>query len=86
MADKVAEAMKEVVKETGLARTTAVTLQGLDYADHLSDAIKKHADGVETLYSQVQVALKSSAGDKELGRKLKEIEEKAQATKKLQAS
>ena len=84
-AEKVTAAMSDALKEAGLARTASITLGGLDYADHLSQAIKSHADGIEKFYSEVQTALKEKAEDKVLNKLLKKIEEKSQNTKKLQA-
>ena len=83
--EKVIEAIGNVLKEVGVARTAAITLQGLEYADNLSQAIKSHADGIETYYSEVQKTLKGSPSDKELAKCLNKIEEKSEATKKLQA-
>ena len=83
--EKVTEAIGNVLKEVGVARTAAITLQGLEYADNLSQAIKSHADGVEAYYSEVQRTLKGSPSEKELAKVLQKIEEKSQATKKLQA-
>ena len=83
--DKVTEAIGSVLKEVGVARTAAITLQGLEYAENLSQAIKSHADGIEGYYSEVQKILKGSPSEKELTKVLHTIEEKSQATKKLQA-
>ena len=87
MVDKVREAMSDCLKEVGTARTCAITLQGLEYADNLSETIKKHAEKVEKLYGEVQQKVKpsSSTSDKEYGKILKKIEEMSQGTKKLQA-
>ena len=87
MVDKVTEAMSNCLKEVGTARTSAITLQGLEYADNLSETIKKHAEKVEKFYGEVQQKAKasSSTSDKEYGKMLKRIEELSQGTKKLQA-
>ena len=83
--DKVTEGISNLLKEVGVARTAAITLQGLEYAENLSQAIKSHADGIEAFYSDVQQTLKGSTSDKELAKVLHKIEEKSQSTKKLQA-
>ena len=85
MEEKLKAVLADTLKEAGVARTSAITLAGLDYADHLSDAIKKHYEDIETLYSTVQKTLKGKASEKELGQILKKVEDKAQATKKFQA-
>eukprot|EP00435_Cladocopium_sp_Y103_P011382 s2437_g3.t1 len=84
--DKLKASLRDTLKEAGVARTAAVTLAGLDYAEHLSDAIKKHYQDIETLYSNVQKTLKGKPSEKDLKDILKKVEEKAQATKKFQAA
>ena len=87
MQEKVNDAMAACLKDVGTARTCAITLQGLEYADNLSDAIKKHAEKVEKLYTHVQTQLKASpsTSDAVLEKSLKKIEELSQGTQKLQA-
>jgi hypothetical protein len=86
MHEKVTEAMEACLKNVGTARTCAITLQGLEYADNLSDAIKKHAEKVEKHYTEVLGKLKaSSTSDKELEKVFKKIEDLSQGTQKLQA-
>ena len=83
--EKLADALADALKEAGVARTSAITLAGLDYAENLGDAIKKHYNDIECLYTHVQKTMKGKPTEKELNHCLKKIEEKAQATKKLQA-
>ena len=85
MEEKLADALADALKEAGVARTAAITLAGLDYAENLGDAIKKHYSDMESLYTTVQKTMKGKPSEKELNQCLKTIEEKAQATKKLQA-
>ena len=85
MKERVMDALGDLLKESGTARTSAITLGGLEYADNLSNAIKQHADKVEVLYSKVRGSLKKSPGDKEMNQFLKDIEAHSQSTKKLQA-
>ena len=85
MEEKLKGVLADTLKEAGVARTAAITLAELDYAEHLSDAIKKHYEDIEALYSSVQKSLKGKASDKELNQILKKVEDKAQATKKFQA-
>lgn len=86
LGDKVKENLEELLKKAGLARTAAIPLQGLEYADNLSSAIKKHADEVEKIYTSGIASLKASVDDKELNKLMKKVEEKTQATQKLQAT
>ena len=84
--EKVQEAMSNCLKEVGTARTSAITLQGLEYAENLSVTIKKHAEKIEKLYGEVQQKVKdSSTSEKDYQKVLKKIEEASQGTKKLQA-
>lgn len=80
------DAMSLCLKAAGVARTAAISLSGLEFADNLSATIKTHADKVEQLYGEAQKALKSSASEKELKRFLKDILQKGEATEKLQAT
>ena len=83
--DKLKALLAETLKEAGTARTAAITLAGMDYAEHLSDAIKKHYQEIEVLYSTVQKTLSAKASEKEMNHMLKKVEDKGEATKKLQA-
>lgn len=80
------DAISDALKEAGLARTSAITLSGLDFADNLSTAIKDHANKIEALYGSVQKAIKEKVSDKELGKLLVQIEGESANTKKLQAT
>ena len=85
VADKIKALLEDALKESGSARTSAIQLKGLDYAQHLHTAIKDHADKFETLYSEVQGALKGGVDDAKLENYVKQIEAKSEATKKFQA-
>ena len=76
--------MANLLKDAGTARTTAITLAGLEYADHLGTAMRDHADKVETMYKDVQKSLKTK-NDKEIMKWLPKLETEAANTKKLQA-
>lgn len=86
MADKVKEKLEEMLKKSGVARTSSIPLAGLDYAENLGNAIKKHADEVEKLYTDATASIKGSPSDKDMTKLLKKIEDKSQATAKLQAT
>ena len=85
VAEQVSTAAAEALKEAGSARTAAITLNGLEYAENLGKAIKEHADKVEKLYGDIQKQIKNKASDKELAKLLPKIEKEANNTKKLQA-
>ena len=84
--EKVTDAISDALKEAGHARTSAITLSGLEFADNLSTAMKDHANKIESLYGSVQKAIKTKVNDKELGKILVQIEGEAANTKKLQAT
>lgn len=86
LADKIKEKLEEMLKKSGVARTASIPLGGLEYAENLGNAIKKHADEVEKLYTDSTATIKGSPSDKELTKLMKRIEEKSQATAKLQAT
>lgn len=85
VADKLKLALEDLLKESGTARTAAIQLAGLEYADHLHRAIKEHADKVEGLYAEVQTALKRGEKDRVLSDFVSKVEVKSEATKKFQA-
>ena len=83
--EQVTEAINEALKLAGQARTSAITLSGLEFAENLSQAMKDHANKIESLYGQVQKAIKEKKSDKELARFIGMIESEDANTKKLQA-
>ena len=56
--DKMNEMMEAALKEAGLARTSAITLSGLDYAEDLSKVLLSHVQNVEDLFKDVQLLSK----------------------------
>jgi len=85
--DKMNELIEASLKEAGLARTSAITLSGLDYAEDLSKVLLTHVQGVEDLFKEVQLLnKKADATPKEFKKMIKKIETKSEGTKKLQAS
>ena len=85
--DKMNEMMEAALKEAGLARTSAITLSGLDYAEDLSKVLLSHVQNVEDLFKDVQLlSKKEGATEKEFKKMIKKVEAKAEGTKKLQAS
>jgi len=86
VSEQVTEAINEALKLAGQARTSAITLSGLEFADNLSTAMKDHCTKIESLYGQVQKAIKEKKSDKELAKFIGTIESENANTKKLQAS
>ena len=76
--------MAQLLKDAGTARTTSITLAGLEYAEHLGKAMKDHADKVEKVYKEVQQALKTK-NEKEIMKWLQKVETESANTKRLQA-
>lgn len=83
--EQVTDAAADALKEAGSARTAAITLDGLEYAENLGKAIKEHAEKVEKLYGDIQKLIKNKASDKKLSKLLPKIEKESGNTKKLQA-
>lgn len=75
--------MAQLLKDAGTARTTSITLAGLEYAEHLGKAMKDHADKVEKVYEEVQ-ALKTK-NEKEIMKWIQKVETESANTKRLQA-
>ena len=73
--------MALLLKDAGTARTTSITLAGLEYADHLGKAMEDHADKVEKVYKEVQQALKTK-NEKEIMKWIQKVETESANTKK----
>ena len=82
--EKLSDAVALLLKDAGTARTTSITLAGLEYADHLGKAMEDHADKVEKVYKEVQQALKTK-NEKEIMKWIQKVETESANTKKLQA-
>ena len=80
--DKMNELIEASLKEAGLARTSAITLSGLDYAEDLSKVLLTHVQGVEDLFKEVQLLnKKADATTNEFKKMIKKIETKSEGTK-----
>ena len=81
-----AEVMDLTLKEAGVARTSSITLSGLEFAEDLSKVLLNHVTSVEKLFKEVQQVLRSKEStEKDFKRWTKKVQEKSDGTKKLQA-
>lgn len=83
------EALKDQIgdalKEAGTARTCALSLDGMEFAQELSNTLLKAAGEVESLYKKVRGALNKNVLDKELKGFIGAMTKKVEAVKKLKA-
>lgn len=77
--------MAAALKAAGVARTSAISLAGLEFAETLSTAIKTHVDAVEALFNQMQTLFKGGPSEKDMKKFMKKIAEHEEKTQKLQA-
>lgn len=75
----------EFLKCAAMARTKSLTLAGLDYAQDLSNTLLDHAKSIESIYREIQKAVKKRADPKAFKDFLKIMDEKEAASDKFKA-
>lgn len=85
LAEQVKISLGESLQLVQKARTSAITLSGLEFAADLCETIMKHTGTVEASYKAISKVVEKPAKDQVLQGHLKEIEDKDKITRKLQA-
>lgn len=83
--DVVKELANERLKKVSMARTNSVSLDGLDFAEDLSQTMLTHCNTVEAKYKEVQNAIRKGTSDAALRAFQKSLEALDKETTKLQA-
>lgn len=82
--DEVAELAADVLKAATSARTDSVKVEGLEFADDLSQKLLTHCNAVEAKYKEVRKTIDKGASDGVLRAFKTTLESLDKATKKYQ--
>lgn len=83
--DEVKEIAADCLKAASTARTNSVSLDGLEFAEDLSQTMLTHCNSVEAKYKEVHTAIRTGASDSALRAFKKSLEGLDKETTKLQA-
>ena len=85
MTQKATAGLQDVLKAASDARTAAIKLQGLEFADQLSKQLLDHAAKLEKMYGKLNTAICAKKDDKTLKQLLTDLEDILSQTTKAQA-